>query len=345
MKKTLLLSTALVAFAGMAVADVSLSGRAEMGIFGTNLDTGDIKDDPDFFTDIDVTFTMSGETDGGLVFGATVDLDEVGSSESVQLLDDDNNLIVNPAIVDGATNNNDDDGGATMFISGGFGTFTMGDTDGALDFAIMDTGDINNGGSINDDETEHVGYFGAYHDAVYDNQIARYDYSFGDWAFAVSAEMDDSDTNDDRDTGYAAGVKWAGELGGTAVNAGLGYQSVDLDADDGDNENIWAVSLGADFDMGLAVGAVYVGGDVLGVDDSSYVGLGIGYTTGALTLHANWGQFDLDDDDRNPSGFGLSAAYDLGGGAVVHAGYGSSDFDDSDVDDFDRYSFGLGLSF
>lgn len=323
MKKTLLLSTALVAFAGMAVADVALSGRAEMGIFGSDRDD----DDADFFTDIDVTFTMSGETDGGLSFGASVDLDEGGSGAD--------------AVAD-----NDEDGGATIFISGGFGTVTMGDTDGALDWALTDAGNIKNGGSIADDETEHAGYFGAYHDGVYDNQIARYDYSFGDFGVAISAEMDDSDSGDDRDTGYALGFTYSTDLGGTVLNAGLGYQSVDLGAADGDNEEIIGLSIGADFAMGLSAGITYVSGDVLGNEDSSHVGIGIGYTTGALTLHANYGAFDFDDTNVDPSGYGLSAAYDLGGGAVVHAGYGYSDPDTGANDEeFGTYSLGLGLSF
>ena len=65
MKKVLLASTALVASAGIAAADVSLSGSAELGIIDDDTAT-------QFHTDIDVTFTMSGETDGGLTFGASV---------------------------------------------------------------------------------------------------------------------------------------------------------------------------------------------------------------------------------------------------------------------------------
>ena len=61
----ILASTALVATAGAASAqDIALSGMAEMGIFGGQ----DI--DTQFFTDVDVTFTMSGEADNGLTFGA-----------------------------------------------------------------------------------------------------------------------------------------------------------------------------------------------------------------------------------------------------------------------------------
>ena len=73
MKKVLLTSTAMVAFAGAAAAEVTLSGWAELGfIGGDGLVT-------QFWQDVDVDFTMTGETDGGLTFGANVDLDSAGS--------------------------------------------------------------------------------------------------------------------------------------------------------------------------------------------------------------------------------------------------------------------------
>ena len=65
-----------------------------------------------FHTDVEVTFSMSGETDNGLSFGGSVQLDEAGAAD--------------PA----------DDGGSAFFVSGAFGTLTVGDTDGALDFAM-----------------------------------------------------------------------------------------------------------------------------------------------------------------------------------------------------------------
>ncbi len=357
MKKTLLLSTAIVAFAGMAVADVALTGRAEMGILG-----GSDEDNADFFTDIDVTFTMSGETDGGLSFGASVDLDEGGDGSA-------------------ASDDNTDDGGATMFISGGFGTLTMGDTDGALDWALTDAGNNGNGGSLADDETEHAGYLGAYLDGAYDGQIARYDYSFGDFGVAISAETDDSDDDGDdegeRDTGYALGFKYDTDLGGAALSLGIGYQfaaggyTIDLGSydDTGDLEAVLGdtdaigVSISAAFTNGLTAGMTYNNWDVNDDDgleaDIQHVGVGVGYTTGALTLHANYGVFEIDDlgdiGDATVDGYGLSVAYDLGGGAVVHLGYGNSSYDlDDDLatalgrDDDDSsstYSFGLGLSF
>ena len=83
MEKFLLASTALVASATFAFAEVNVSGTAEMGVFGAsedlfNDDNDDIEDaDLQFHTDIDVIFTMAGETDQGLAFGAEVDLDDV----------------------------------------------------------------------------------------------------------------------------------------------------------------------------------------------------------------------------------------------------------------------------
>ncbi len=329
MKKVLFASTALVAFSGAAVADVALSGRAEMGIFDNDVD------DVQFFTDIDVTFTMTGETDNGLTFGASVDLDEGGSGAS--------------AVAD-----NSDDGGATIFISGSFGTVTMGDTDGALDWALTEAGNVGNPGSIADDETSHAGYVGSYGDGGNDGQILRWDYSVGDFGVAVSVEDDnggrDNSLVDPADTdggeyGYAIGLRYNLDLAGTTVALGLGYQEA-ASAADGPQVDIIGVSATATLANGLSIGIVYADWDdndagTVGPDDN--IGVGIGYTTGALSLHANYGEIEL-DDGSDVSGFGLAAAYDLGGGAVVHAGYSRDDVDGAPFNR-SRASLGLGLSF
>lgn len=326
MKKVLFASTALVAFGGAAVADVALSGRAEMGIADTDVANVGAQ----FFTDIDVTFTMTGETDNGLTFGASIDLDESAGAA---------NLAFAPAT----------EGGETIFISGGFGTVTIGDTDGAMDWALREAGNVGNGGSIADDETEHAGYFGSYHDgaAGQDGQILRWDYSSGAFGVAISYEQGDVDLGAAAGTvgetdGFGLGFKYALDLSGTTVNFGLGYQTIDGLATDVD---IVGVSIDAAFANGLSAGISYVDGDVLTIADSDHVGIGVGYTTGALTLHANYGKFDFGNGNES-EGFGLSAAYDLGGGAVVHFGYGDSEVTVGGVSaDARTASIGLGLSF
>ena len=67
MKNLLIATTALVATAGVAAADVSLSGAANFGV----INTGGAADTV-MYNNVSVTAAMSGETDGGLTFGASL---------------------------------------------------------------------------------------------------------------------------------------------------------------------------------------------------------------------------------------------------------------------------------
>jgi outer membrane protein OmpU len=359
MKSILFASTALVAFAGAAAAQgVTLTGNAEMGIFGGD----DV--DAQFFTDIDVTFTMAGETDGGLTFGASIDLDEsdgsnVGESSAPTVVDPgpdgiegtaDDEVVFNVPGSSGASPAfaADLQGGETIFLSGAFGTLTMGDTDGALDWALTEV--AFNSGSLADDETEHAGYNGnSGLDGTFDGQILRYDYSFGDFGVALSAEVaderDDDDIDElsdiDDDAVIGIGFRYGLDLGGSNVDFGLGYQSTgDLDA--------VGVSVSGTF-LGASVGISYLAADnddgVDTRDDYDHFGIGAGYTTGAIALSANYGIYDYDNGDED-QGVGLSAGYDLGGGAIVQFGYGYSDAEvGGSSADTDTYSFGVRMNF
>ena len=304
MKKVLFATTALVASAGFAAAEVSLSGSAEIGIF----DNG--TSDAQFFSDLDVKFSLSGETDNGLTFGATIDLDEVG--------DDDPAGIPAGDPISATPNAGDPLEEHSVFISGGFGTVTMGDTDGAFDWAMTEVNLV--GGSIADDETEHAGFSGnAGFDGGNDGQILRYDYSFGAFAVAASVELDDANTADDI---YALGFKYDADFGGIAVGFGLGY------ADNGTND-LLGLSIDADFGNGFVAGLNYTDNDT-GADHTA---IGVGYTMDALSIGVNYGEFDGGAD-----GFGLAVNYDLGG-AVVQFGYGDSSTGT------DTYSLGVAMSF
>ncbi|MCK0168742.1 porin [Jannaschia sp. S6380] len=321
MKKVLLTSTALVAFAGAAQAEVLITGNAEMGIYNSDGHANDNGGDTEFFQDVDVDFTLTGETDGGLAFGANVDLDEAGN-----LGDEDENQ------------------GVDVFISGSFGTLTLGDTDGALDWALTEV--AFNSGSINDDETEHAGYNGnSGLDGTFDGQILRYDYSFGDFGVAVSAEIDDSDDNDS-DPILGLGFKYQFDFGANTVGVGIGYQATDIDdstplgIDSGDWEAIGASINGGfgDFQAGLSFLTVDAPTDVNSYD---HIGVGVGFSSGAISLSANYGEFDYDAGEDS-DGYGLSAGYDLGGGAAIQLGYANGDERGTDEDSF---SFGVSMSF
>ncbi|MDF0595591.1 porin [Psychromarinibacter halotolerans] len=316
MKKVLFATTALVASAGIASAQgVSIGGWAEMGIVGG----GVYGDEVQFWTDIDVEFRMSGETDNGLTFGAGVDLDENGAFA-------------------GTTQ-----GGEFIFISGAFGTLTMGDTDGALDWALSDVG---MGASIDDAHTSHAGYNGNNVMDGFDGkdgQIARYDYSFGDFAFAVSAEIDDSGVDDPT---FGVGATYATSFGGVDLGFGIGYQAA---SGPGFDSSAVGASVDVMFAGGFHAILNYTSYDdvVLGsglVVDSHYA-IGLGYTTGAISVSGNYGMFEGTGDDSQ-SGFGLQAAYDLGGGAEVQFGYGYSEMDMGGVTtDTDQFSLGVAMSF
>ena len=328
MKKVLFATTALVASAGIASAQgVEISGSAEMGIIGGDgIET-------QFMQSVDVRFSMSGETDNGLTFGATIDLDD--SQDTAALGRD---------TVDSTTYSD-----FTVFISGSFGTLTMGDTDGALDWAMTE---VNIGGSIADNETGHAGFNGNGTNS-YDGQIVRYDYSFGDFAFAVSAELDDTGVSDPN---LGIGFKYSGDLGGVTLGVGLGYEF------DG-NVDYVGVSLTAKMDNGFEARFNYsdfgtagmildhsgIGGLTTNFVDS-HMAIGVGYTMDAITVGANYGVYNATIPGwADSTGFGLAVDYDLGGGAVVQFGYGSSSVQNTlvlgDTVSTNTFSLGLAMSF
>ncbi|MCV2867207.1 porin [Defluviimonas sp. WL0002] len=302
MKKVLLASTALFAFAGAAAAEVSLSGYAEIGVFGGD----DV--DTQFHNDIVINVNMSGSTDNGLEFGAKVQFDDTNGSSNIN----------------GWPRYDDE----AVWVSGSFGKVTLGETDGAYDWALSE---IYMGTSLFDDHSTHAGaYWFTGADGWYDNQVMRYEYSFGDFAAGISAEMDDTGTGD---TIMAIGVKWSGNMGGVDLGVGLGYQSANsMDA--------VGLSLSAAMANGVNVTAGYADDEFWG---GEWWGLGVGYTAGALLVQANYGEWDYGD-----SGWGLVANYDLGGGAVAMFGYGSSSSGSGgsfNGNGDDTWSAGLGLSF
>ncbi|MEO1679153.1 MAG: porin [Pseudomonadota bacterium] len=402
MKKVLLASTALVAFAGVAAAQttltggggpgtITITGNAEIGVIGATStidhseagqDDSEIDQKAQFWNSIDMDIGYAGQTDGGLTFGADFDIDEA------------DNL-----------GNNTDDMGITVFISGDFGTITMGDTDGAIDRVVTDMGDIGNPGSINDAETVHIGYQGGFLDGQGDGQVVRYDYTFDAFQVAVSVEQHDDcigggdivsadgpgapDDCDDDEVTWGIGFGYEFEFAGGSVDLGLGYQdasnvdsvfiiSNDVDdtgsindvagaeantdaaqaslLDDGETEvgSAQMIGVGAvvNLDNGFSAGFTYTDTSFENVDDNlTHIGVGVGYSFDAFSVHFNYGQYEI--EDFTLTGFGLAAGYDLGGGASVVFGYGSSetdDFDflldgDEDADEFNSSVYSLGLAF
>lgn len=304
--KSLLASTLVFALsAPLAMAEVTLSGSARMGIlqdFGS--------DDTGFTSRARVSFALSGETDGGLSFGATFRADN-------------------------ATDANIGEGGE-VFLSGAFGKLTMGDIDGAAQSAVGHVSGVGLTGLSDLNEITYLGGGGNDYDDPFpplfgatDDPTARYEYSTGGFTGYISATNPPGTAD-----AVALGVKYT--FGDYSVAAG--YESLELAT----TEKVTNVVLGATATFG-AVTAKVVWSELdyeFGGENDTQLALSVDYVSGPLTVTG----FYMDSEDAAPSvfggeeAFGLGASYDLGGGAKVMGGYVRNDTIDTDA-------FDMGLSF
>jgi outer membrane protein OmpU len=256
----------------------------------------------------------------------------------------------------------------------------MGDTDGAYDWALTE---IAWGTTLTDDHTTHAGWNGNQGlDGGLSGQIARYDYTFGDFGIALSAEIGDgtdlpNTTSDDQI--LAIGGKWSGDWGSTGVSLGLGYQqggfqtpavrtgtSTAANLQGAGNAKIFGLSGAFAFQGGFEARLVYstVDGTITAAGTTTglnldakwdYGGIGFAYVMDEWIVEANWGQYDgtiagntVTPTNFKSDGYGVAVNYDLGGGAVAMAGYGRSNpfaANGVNIPSWSTWSIGLGLSF
>ena len=244
MKKVLLASTALVMSAGFASADghagVSLGGSAELWV--ENVGGADTM----FMNDVELTFSASGESDGGMGFGFDY------------------------AFVDGAEDNNE------VYISFGGLELRVGDTDDALQ-KVAGMGDIGFDGLGVDDAAEQ-----ARGDGSSDGVLVTY--SAGDFSVFLSHNQDTSD--DDVGVGVQAalgdftiglGYEDQNAANGDTVALDLagsfGAASVALYYEDSD-----ALGSGYGLELGYNVGDVTVNLAYADHDNVADAAMGIGFS-------------------------------------------------------------------
>jgi outer membrane protein OmpU len=327
MKKLLLASTAIVATAGMAAADITMSGYAEIGMRDAGGAVG-----MEMHSDMDIGFKLSGASDNGLTFGASIDLDEVSGGIAST------------------------GGPHAVHVSGAFGTLTMGDTDGALDKANAEVAALT---TIADDHSTHAGYNGGA--GLDSGDILRYDTTAA--GFGLSASIGQSDVAVANDVmGYGITTT----LGTVAVSAAYQADNVqDITAVSAKTSiggltitanyseatmaatpavaAVTAVAFSRNATTGVLTGAVAA--DAVAAINNSYEhsAIGLAYTVSGVNLHANYGSYDYDDGTQ-ADGYGLAANYGLGGGATVMVGYGNGNARNATAD-VSTFSLGLGLSF
>lgn len=325
MKNVLFASTALVAFgfAGAAFAEahastsISLSGSAELGF--TSVDTGGsgiAGGDIQLHNDFDLTWSLTGMTDGGISFGASGDWDEAPTEEST-----------------------------SAFISGAFGTITIGDTDGAYDKAMIEA---SSAGIVDEADFYVNGHSGLDGAGDAEKQVGRYDIAFGGTTLSVSYENGTdavaavAPTPGNPGTAAAAerdevyGVGAAFSFG--SVSMGLGYQAQD-------DANVAGISASVELGVVALTLAYEASEDQAGVDSDNIQGSAV-FDLGTSTVGVN---FDLDDEDGGDeqTGYGLWYSYSLGGGATftAAAGYNETDPAVGASTDETRFGAGIGMSF
>ncbi len=311
MKKVLLATSALVMFAGAASAEVALSGSARMGVvYNSTLNAGE--GETFFSSRVRIVFTASGETDGGLAFGASTRADQESGNDA------DNGSA-------GDTN-----GDSTVFLSGAFGKLTMGDVSGAADALV---GQVSGVGYGPIDDLQEIGFVGTDKTAVY------YEYSTGALTFGVGAGQVYRATGDGevRDT-LNIGAKYAAD----GYSVALAYESAEDDPDTGGDEEEGLLSLGAAATFGAATIKARVSDSDIDGKDTTFA-LSVDYVFGATTVTGFYTDFGNTGASVDTQHIGLGAAFDLGGGATLAGGVVRQNNDG--IDDETFADLGLKFSF
>jgi outer membrane protein OmpU len=351
MKKVLFATTA---FAGLAIAGVAsaqgiaLFGDARLGL-GYNIQNdgttwyeegqsgdGETTDDLRAISRVRFGVNMTGETDSGITFGATIRAD---------------NAIGGQGGVNGQT-------AGEVFVSGSWGTLTYGDTNAADeqwvgdvpgDYSVTGLGDrdetafISNGGNFGRDT---AGNFAANPAA---RPTVRYDFDIMGFGISASSNRDLDD--------IVVGTGYTGDFGGGTWTVGLGYDNftgfTDTSGVTYSDGTQWSAAIKGEFEN-LAFGATYTNAvldsQFAGQSDPAFqtllVGASFGFdafslggvygnilkSEGIVATDATGGTLDIGANDGNDM-FEITGAYDLGGGASINGGVGQDYFDNT-VGDF-----------
>ena len=250
MKKVLLTASALSLLAGAAAAEVTVGGDARFGV-AYNSGTGDTTVHQRYR----VRFNASTETDGGLTFGAGVQLDSRNDHGAVTGAGRGSTL--NPNIT----------------VSGNGFDFVLGDANGA----VVDTVGLWAGGLGFDGTVGRPAIVGGFDtDEALDQQTVKFGYSFGDFSVALSTNIGASADQD---------IEIAGAYSANGIRGAVG-------ADDAGNYAVSGSYAAGDYkvgaiyaDAGAAVYRVYgtysFGATTVGLNVTDANGANIAFGIGA----------------------------------------------------------------
>ena len=290
--EVLFATSALVATAGIASADVSLSGAARMGLTHSDNAAGVTTDSETQFTSrVRITGSGSTTTDGGIELGASMRFDQDGGN------------------ADGTAN-----GSSVVYASGAFGKVTFGDVGGAHESA---TGDV-----------AGVGFIGGWNEM--DNYISTdktavgYSYSVnGLTVYAALGQFQDNSNDDVTSFGASytfngitvgVGTAEAGAVEDTAFAvsgsvAGIALKASFLDKDGSAVDSDSAVSASYTMDALTMTAFTRSVDNVTGVD-LDYTGVGVSYNMGGgATLAAGYVDGGADGQNLDTWDLGINFSF------------------------------------
>ena len=276
MKKVLLATSALTLSAGFASADVSMSGTGGAGVFGAN------GDDLSVYSGVDLGFAISGASDNGMTFSASLDMGggqtlDAGDFElDTQDMGTDDNASVTIGVSgitivlsqDGVDDLYDDDKAGDIGISGAMGDLTYSITTGLEDsdptsFSVgYSAGAISGSVATSDDG---------------DASNVTVSYAMGD--ITISAESDTDRTGADTSSvtlsyamsdGMTVSLENSEDVNEVSVSYSSGALTVGLTADDAATES-WEATMAYD----LGGGATFNLGT--NQDETTFAGVGFSF--------------------------------------------------------------------
>ncbi|MCV2445947.1 porin [Paracoccus sp. DMF] len=346
MKKVLFATTALVMTAGVAAAEVAVSGDGRMGmIYDGN--------DAQFSSRARVTFTLTGESDAGLSFGGAFRVDQE-SDYTAGYAGSERSAARGTA--------------GAVWISGTYGKLSMGDVVGAAEAAIGDLPEVGYTDGEFGGDIEEINYLVGDGENEDQGPTILYEYTVNNISFFASATdgsnnstygVAGSDEGEDvpsDSVAYSLAVKYEGSNWWAA----LSYSEADVYDLDPTSTSVTAsaselaLAGGASFNN-FSVMATYlkyddrfVSGPVLGDDEfivggfavdatlEETIGLGATYQMDAILVEGFYrkDKYDLiGGGSESYDSFGIGADYDLGGGAVLAGGIIDTDYLDDTVAD------------
>ena len=275
MKKVLLATSALTLSAGFASADVSMSGSGGAGVFGAN------GADLSVYSGVDLGFALSGASDNGMTFSASLDMGggqtlDTGDFElDTQDMGTDDNVSVAIGVAgltitlsqDGVDDLYDDDIAGDIGISGAMGDLTYSIVTGLEDA---------------DPTSLSIGYSaGAISGSVAtsdegDASTVTVSYAMGD--ITISAESDTDRAGADTSSvtvtyamadGMSVSLENSEDVNTLGVSYSSGAVSVAVEADDATDES-WEATMAYD----LGGGATFN----LGTNDDETTFAGVGFS-------------------------------------------------------------------